>query len=270
MPGGAHTDLLALGRIPDPFVGDNERRVQWVAEADWEYRYEFAVTPELLRQPHIRLVCDGLDTLATVSLNGHELGRTENMFRQYHWDVKPLLEAEGNELRIVFASVVKYAAQKQAESATCPVSHRPSTAVRTFARPPASSAGIGAHSCRRSAVWKDIRLEAFESARITEVHLRQFHANGVVKVEARRRSGELGARAFGPAAGRLRPTARFRLPAPPWRTATDNVLALQIENPQIWWPNGLGEQPLYRVQVQLNRVRRGSGRKNLSARAAHD
>ena len=75
VPGGAHTDLLALGRIPDPFVGDNERRVQWVAEADWEYRYQFAVTPELLRQPHIWLVCDGLDTLATVTLNGHVLGQ---------------------------------------------------------------------------------------------------------------------------------------------------------------------------------------------------
>ena len=99
-----HTDLLALGRIPDPFVGDNERRVQWVAEADWEYRHQFAVTPEVLRQPHIWLVCDGLDTLATVTLNGHVLGSTANMFRHYRWDVKPLLRAEGNELRIDFAS----------------------------------------------------------------------------------------------------------------------------------------------------------------------
>ena len=114
VPGGAHTDLLALGRIPDPFVGDNERRVQWVAEADWEYRYQFAVTPELLRQPHIWLVCDGLDTLAAVSLNGRELGRAANMFRQYRWDVKPLLKAEGNELRIDFESVVRHVAQKQA------------------------------------------------------------------------------------------------------------------------------------------------------------
>ncbi len=107
VPGGVHTDLLALGRIPDPFVGDNERRVQWVAEADWEYRYQFAVTPELLRQPHIWLVCDGLDTLATVSLNGRELGHAANMFRQYRWDVKPLLKAEENELCIAFESPVR-------------------------------------------------------------------------------------------------------------------------------------------------------------------
>ena len=73
VPGGVHTDLLALGRIPDPFAGDNETRVQWVAEADWEYRRQFAATADLLSQPHVRLVCDGLDTLATVSLNGHLL-----------------------------------------------------------------------------------------------------------------------------------------------------------------------------------------------------
>ena len=111
VPGGVHTDLLALGRIPDPFVGDNERRVQWVAEATGNIAACSPSTPELLRQPHIWLVCDGLDTLATVSLNGHVLGQTDNMFRQYRWDVKPLLKAGENELRIAFASVVKYAAR---------------------------------------------------------------------------------------------------------------------------------------------------------------
>jgi len=109
-----HTDLLALGRIPDPFVGDNEKRVQWVAEADWEYRRSFLAEPELLHQPQVWLVCDGLDTLATVSLNGHELGRTNNMFRQYRWDVKPMLQAGENDLHIAFDSPVRYAAEKQA------------------------------------------------------------------------------------------------------------------------------------------------------------
>ena len=55
VPGGVHTDLLALGRIPDPFVGDNEQRVQWVAEADWEYRLRFNPTPQLLSQPPLGL-----------------------------------------------------------------------------------------------------------------------------------------------------------------------------------------------------------------------
>jgi len=81
VPGGVHTDLLALGRIPDPFVGDNERRVAWIAESEWEYRRSFNVQHDVLRREHIWLVCDGLDTLATLTLNGQPLGNTANMFR---------------------------------------------------------------------------------------------------------------------------------------------------------------------------------------------
>src|SRR5690606_15609386 len=86
VPGGVHTDLLALGRIPDPFVGDNEKAVAWVAEADWEYRYAFAPASDVLAQEKVLLVCDGLDTLAEITLNGQLLGSTDNMFRRYEWD----------------------------------------------------------------------------------------------------------------------------------------------------------------------------------------
>ena len=174
VPGGAHTDLLALGRIPDPFVGDNERRVAWVAEADWEYRHQFAVAPELLRQPHIWLVCDGLDTLATVALNGHVLGSTANMFRQYRWDVKPLLKAEGNELRIEFASAVNYAAQQEA------IRHLPGVSQAIPGGPhvrkaPCQFGWDWGPQLPPVGIWKDIRLEGYGAARLASVHLRQFH-----------------------------------------------------------------------------------------------
>jgi beta-mannosidase len=67
--------LLAAGCIPDPFVADNEKRVQWVAESDWEYRRSFVIAPELLSEEHLWLVCDGLDTLATVTLNMMPINR---------------------------------------------------------------------------------------------------------------------------------------------------------------------------------------------------
>ncbi len=251
VPGGAHTDLLALGRIPDPFVGDNERRVQWVAEADWEYRHQFAVEPELLSQPHIWLVCDGLDTLATVSLNGRELGHTANMFRQFRWDAKPLLNAEGNALRITLESVVRHVAQKQA--------------VRGLPGVPQAIPG-GPHVRKAPCqfgwdwgpqlppvgIWKDIRLEAFDSARLSDVHLRQGHVNGVVRLEAR-----LTVQNWSPGL-----SARLHVTAPDGTahtvnaglaSATGNSLALEIKNPQLWWPNGWGDQPLYGVQVQVKR-----------------
>jgi beta-mannosidase len=248
VPGAAHTDLLALGRIPDPFAGDNERRVAWVAEADWEYRKQFDASPDLLARPHVELVCDGLDTLATVTLNGHELGRTDNMFRQHRWDVRPLLRPEGNELRIAFASPARYAAQKEAE--------------RPLPRPTHSLPG-GPHIRKAPCqfgwdwgpqlppvgIWKDIRLEGY-ATRLADVHLRQQHENGGVTVTAR-----IAVEGWAPGL-----TATLILTAPDGATQTvsgalpapaDNLLTLQVDNPQLWWPNGMGAQPLYQVDVTL-------------------
>ena len=100
VPGGVHTDLLAIGRIPDPFVGDNEKAVQWVAETDWEFRRTFTPPADLLAKQRLRLVCDGLDTLAEVSLNGKQLGRADNAFRRWTFDLGGRLRKGENELLI--------------------------------------------------------------------------------------------------------------------------------------------------------------------------
>ncbi len=102
VPGGVHTDLMAADQIPDPFVEDRELDVQWVAEKDWEYNRTFTLRADLMAEERIFLVCDGLDTLADVFLNGVFLGKTDNMFRQHRWEVKPILKADENELTICF------------------------------------------------------------------------------------------------------------------------------------------------------------------------
>ncbi len=102
VPGGAHTDLLALELIPDPFIGDNEISVMWVAESDWEYRRDFELDAKTLSMDKVFLVCDGLDTLAEVFINGTSLGKTDNMFRQYRWDIKERLSSGKNEILIRF------------------------------------------------------------------------------------------------------------------------------------------------------------------------
>ena len=261
VPGGVHTDLLALGRIPDPFVGDNEKRVQWVAEADWEYRRRFVAAPELLRQPHIWLVCDGLDTLATVSLNGRELGRAANMFRQYRWDVKPLLKAGENDLRIAFDSPVRFAAAQQA------IRRMPGVPQAIPGGPylrkaPCQFGWDWGPQLPPIGIWKDIRLEGYEGARISEVRLSQQHAEGQVTVEA-----QITVQIWDVAPR----SAVMRLVAPDGQVfetsgavtpGGKSRLRIVIPNPQLWWPNGYpstapragGAQPLYRASVELHQA----------------
>ncbi len=251
VPGGAHTDLLALGRIPDPFVGDNERRVQWVAEEDWEYRCLFHVSPELQSRSHIHLVCDGLDTLATVRFNGKLLDRTSNMFRQYRWDVKPLLKPEENELRIDFESVVNHVARKQAAFKLPGVSH--AIAGGPYVRKaPCQFGWDWGPKLPPIGIWKDIRLEAFESARISDIHIRQFHTNGTVRVTAR-----VEVDTWSPGLSALleltSPDGNVQTADNELKSPDDCVLKLRVDNPRFWWPNGWGDQPLYRVRVRLRR-----------------
>lgn len=253
VPGGVHTDLLALGRIPDPFVGDNEKRVQWVAEEDWEYHHQFAVAPELLGQPHIWLVCDGLDTLATVSLNGFELGRAANMFRQYRWDVKSLLKAGENDLLIVFDSPVRFCAAQQ--------SIRPMPGVSQaipggpyLRKAPCQFGWDWGPQLPPIGIWKDIRLEGYEGARIAEVRFSQQHAEGQVTVEA-----WVTVQGWDEAPC----SAIMRLVAPDGQIFESSTVVAQgngstlrvvIPNPQIWWPNGYGAQSLYRASIELHQA----------------
>ncbi len=184
VPGGVHTDLLAAGLIPDPFAGDNELRVQWVTESGWEYATHFDCPPELLSEERIFMVCDGLDTLATLSLNGQVLGHTDNMFRQYQWEVKSTLRTQGNSLVIHFESPVKYAREKQASRPLVGVSQGIPGAPH-LRKAPCQFGWDWGPQLPPIGIWKEIRLEGYRQARLKHIHLRQEHEAGQVIVEAR-------------------------------------------------------------------------------------
>src|SRR6195952_2677315 len=86
VPGLVHTDVLAHKLIPDPFYRDNEKKVQWVSDSDWEYRRTISVDQNLLKHKHIDLVFEGLNTLADVSINGKLVLHSDNMFREWRAD----------------------------------------------------------------------------------------------------------------------------------------------------------------------------------------
>src|ERR1700761_4832089 len=102
VPGLIHTDLLAHKLMPDPFYRDNESKVQWVSDSEWEYRRMITADQNLLKHKHIDLVFEGLNTLADVSINGKPILHTDNMFREWRVDIKSYLKQGNNTLSIIF------------------------------------------------------------------------------------------------------------------------------------------------------------------------
>ena len=104
VPGGIHSALMKAGLMPDPFWGRNELKTQDIGRKEWIISRQFEVGDEVLAKKAIVLRLDNVDTFATIVLNGHELGRTDNRFRRWEFDVKPYLRKGPNELKGVFAS----------------------------------------------------------------------------------------------------------------------------------------------------------------------
>ena len=105
VPGCVHTDLMRNGRLPDPFFGTNEKELQWVGEKDWVYETTFDLPAELLWERNVELIFRGLDTYASVVLNGARILDANNMFREWRVGCKPFLKEKGNTLRVQFHNV---------------------------------------------------------------------------------------------------------------------------------------------------------------------
>ncbi len=107
VPGTVHTDLLQNKLIPDPFYGDNETKLQWIADESWEYKTQFDVKQNYRMYAKILLQFEGLDTYAEIVLNENVILKTDNMFRTYTINVKPFLKEKKNSLHIIFYSAKK-------------------------------------------------------------------------------------------------------------------------------------------------------------------
>uniref|UniRef100_UPI000B0A2810 glycosyl hydrolase 2 galactose-binding domain-containing protein n=1 Tax=Chryseobacterium sp. CCH4-E10 TaxID=1768758 RepID=UPI000B0A2810 len=91
VPGTVHLDLMNNKIIPDPYKDENEKKVQWIENENWDYQTSFNITSKDLENQNIDLVFEGLDTFSEVYLNGKLIQSTDNMFRKWTIPVKQYL-----------------------------------------------------------------------------------------------------------------------------------------------------------------------------------
>jgi beta-mannosidase len=264
VPGAVQTDLLANKLIPDPFYQDNESRLQWVGESDWEYQTTFQVDAATLAHEHVDLVFEGLDTFADVTLNDHAILQADNMFRRWRIAAKTLLQPGANTLRIVFHSPIA--------KMLFYVKSLPYVLPAISTQNGGNEEGIATAPYTRKApyqygwdwgprfvtegVWRAIHLDTWDSVRIENVHVHQLSVSKdvakvatEVEIEAGQLTSatvvftheELGGKAVSDG------TQTVQLDA-----GTNHVsLPVRIAAPKLWYPLGYGAQNRYKFSVAV-------------------
>ncbi|GAA3692654.1 glycoside hydrolase family 2 protein [Microlunatus aurantiacus] len=245
VPGEVVADLLAADLIPDPFDGDNENRLHWIGSTDWSYRTMFAF--QRGDQQRHDLVFGGLDTVATVLLNGTEIARTANQHRSYRFDVTSALRDGENDLEIRFEGPVSAAERLSAELGDRPRAYaHPFNAIRKMA------AGYGwdwGPDLAGVGIWKSVGIESWSGVRLASVRplaLVEGTSGRLathVELEWADRAGDAVEVAV-TLAGQTVTTE-----ASPGQTSV--VLELTVPEVELWWPLGHGAQTRYDVTVEV-------------------
>ncbi|WP_433203219.1 glycosyl hydrolase 2 galactose-binding domain-containing protein [Dactylosporangium sp. CS-047395] len=242
VPGCVHTDLLAAGLIDDPYLDDNEHGLAWIGRTHWRYKTGFEWRAEGFER--IDLVCDGLDTIAAITLNGHRVGETRNMHRRYRFDVTPHLREGANDLVIDFTAPYEYA---ETQATLLGARPGPYDEPYAFIRKMACNFGWDwGPTLVTAGIWRPIGLHSWSGTRIAEVRpsVRRDGADVTVVVEhAGEHAGDSAAVEVGAAIGDVRVEGKL---AP---GQTETTLRVDVPDARLWWPRGHGEQHLYPLTV---------------------
>lgn len=257
IPGCIHTDLLHHKIIEDPYYRLNEQSQQWIGEKDWIYRTEFKVSDVIRNKDHINLIFKGLDTYADVYLNDSLILSANNMFRSWEIPVKDLLREELNTLKIYFHNVFKINMPKYEnapyELQAMPNNDQADIKLNMYSRKAGFHYGWDwGPRLITAGIWRPVYIEGWNDFKILNVHyiqkevsneqaqiianlLIQSNKSEQTKIEIKHEQNTLASKKINLAAGQ------------------NNVsLEFTIDNPKLWWTNGLGEQPLYEMVAAIS------------------
>jgi len=237
VPGNIHSDLLENKLIEHPFIGNNEEKLQWISETDWDYKTTFLVDRKTLQKRHIELSFEGLDTYASVFLNDSLILKTNNAFREFQVEVKSILKAE-NELRIVFENTsISEDKEKNSLKYTLPEGNRIFTRKAQF-----QYGWDWGPKLNTSGIWRPIKLTAWNDYKIENINIIQNTltdsiASLIVEIADSNFSKDvLNYEVY------INDTLQFQKPEKP-------EIPITIKNPKRWWPHNLGEPYLYDIKV---------------------
>ncbi|RAX38161.1 glycoside hydrolase family 2 protein [Rhizobium tropici] len=248
VPGNVHLDLMAAQLITDPYLDVNEISQDWIGRSAWRYRLAFDWDGEDAER--IDLSCLGLDTAARLELNGSLLGETRNMHRSYRFDIGNQLKSGRNELIVDFQSAYEHGEEvrkRLGSAADIPQNYPgPSNLIRKMAcnfgwdwGPTVVTAGI----------WKPVVIESWSKARLGSIRpeITLQGSQGVARLHVEIEWADKGT----DSAALVLSIGGKRVEVRVAQGETHALIECRIDNPQVWWPHGMGGQPLYDLDLQL-------------------
>ena len=254
VPSVVQQSLYENGLIPHPYLGTVENQLLWISDHPWEYTLHVDADKELLEKENVELVFEGIDTYAEVSLNGEKLFFADNQFRAWKQEVKDLLKEKDNLLEVHF---LRYDSTQLALYEQ----HQPRLPEKyaVSRKAPYQHGWDWAPKYKNVGIWKPVKLVGWNEARLENAYIFTQTANAeraelMLHLDVESNVNESLTIEVGPStsSGTSAFTTQNRsLSLSKGRQHT--VLPITIENPQIWWPNEMGEQPLYDFEVRLKK-----------------
>lgn len=235
VPGSVYTALLANGLMEDPFYRDNEAKALAIMDEEFVFTKTFTYTK---KSESILLVCEGIDTLCDLYVNGKFVAHTDNMHRTYTFDIATLLKDGENEIKAVFPPYDAYIKSKAKEKLITSGSDATMVGFSYVRKASYMSGWDWGPMLPDVGIWKDIYLIDGNLPRIADVRILQRHEDGKVFVTVKGKTS-------------IPASVQITITSPDGEEiAVKNGRETEIKNPKLWWPNGYGEHPLYTVTVQ--------------------
>jgi len=255
VPGSVLDAWIKAGIVPDPYYGENEKQITPLFNNDIEYSRTFPVSAELLAEDVVELVCLGIDTLGEIFINGKSIAKVNNMHRSWRFNVKALLKTGENTIRVVLFSPNAFIADAFKNGPVEYVATGSMAGANYLRKTHCQFGWDWGPQLPDAGIWRSIYLEGWSVARLGDVYVTQEHfADGRVTLKAGVQAETADLKRFWTENRSLSILLRVKdvevTKDIPDVTVVSEI-ACVIEKPELWWPNGLGEHPLYNVEVEL-------------------
>ena len=249
VPGSVLSSLLLQHRLQDPYFGTNEYSTCEIFRGDFYFTREFDVVMDLMSQERIYLVCKGIDTLAKIYINDMPVGKCDNMHRTYYFEIKDLLYPTGNRITIELDSPIEYIEDRR-PGMNKTVKYTPVGCMQGNQYLRKSQCMFGSDWSAKlpdCGIWRSIDLVGHSFLKLDEAEIIQHHEDGVslevnVKAEIFHEEG------YVIQAELISPEGRIKA-ATVGLVEGKCTINIPVEGPKLWWPNGLGDQPLYTLSL---------------------